>query len=47
MESHGQPGRVHCSEDVYKKLKDHFEFEDRGEIEVKGKGLMHTYFLIK
>lgn len=45
MESHGQPGRVHCSQEVYELLKDDFAFEDRGAIEVKGKGMMHTYFL--
>jgi class 3 adenylate cyclase/GAF domain-containing protein len=45
MESHGIPGRVHCSDVFYELLKDKFIFEDRGEIEVKGKGIMHTYFL--
>ncbi len=46
MESHGEPGRVHCSEVVYEALKDDFEFEDRGTMEVKGKGMMRTYFLL-
>ncbi|MEM7183737.1 MAG: adenylate/guanylate cyclase domain-containing protein [Spirochaetota bacterium] len=45
MESHGQPGRVHCSERVYEKIKNSFVFEDRGVIDVKGKGQMHTYFI--
>lgn len=46
MESHGEPGRVHCSETVYEALKYDFDFEDRGLLEVKGKGPMRTYFLI-
>lgn len=46
MESHGEPGRVHCSQVVYEALKDEFDFEDRGTMEVKGKGQMHTYFLL-
>jgi ligand-binding sensor domain-containing protein/class 3 adenylate cyclase len=46
MESSGEPGRVHCTEEVYNLLKDMFDFEVRGEIEVKGKGMMRTYFII-
>jgi adenylate cyclase len=45
MESHSEPGRIHVSEDVYHSLQDTFTFEERGEIEVKGKGLMRTWFL--
>jgi adenylate cyclase len=45
MESHGESGKVHVSNEVYEALKDTFVFEERGEIEVKGKGVMHTYFL--
>lgn len=45
MESHGEPGRVHCSAAVYEALNDTFAFEERGEMEVKGKGMMKTYFL--
>lgn len=45
MESHGIPGKIHCSRDFYQELKDEFDFEERGVIEVKGKGEMETYFL--
>ncbi|MCU0427145.1 MAG: response regulator [Candidatus Kapabacteria bacterium] len=45
MESHGEPGRVHCSEAVFEALEEEFLFEKRGEIEIKGKGTMQTYFL--
>ncbi|MGH0146957.1 UNVERIFIED_CONTAM: hypothetical protein FKN15_051253 [Acipenser sinensis] len=46
MESHGLPDKIHLSPSAYGALKDKgFECIDRGEIEVKGKGKMHTYFL--
>ena len=46
MESLGAPGRIHVSEAVYTRLRDSFDFEPRGEIEVKGKGVMPTYYLL-
>ena len=46
MESHGEKGKVNCSTRVYEILKDKFEFIDRGELEVKGKGSMRMFFLI-
>ncbi len=46
MESSGEPGRVQCSETTYNALKDLFDFEERGTIEVKGKGAMKTYFVL-
>jgi class 3 adenylate cyclase len=46
MESHGQPGKIHCSETVYEKLSNFYKFERRGAIDIKGKGKMDTYFLI-
>ena len=45
MESHGIPGRIQVSHYTYALLWDKYEFEDRGEIEIKGKGEMRTYFL--
>lgn len=48
MESHGMPGRVHVSEDVIRHLNGHataFTIEQREQIEIKGKGLMTTYFV--
>jgi class 3 adenylate cyclase len=47
MESHGLPGRVHLTEAVRVLLGDRFEIEDRGPIEVKGKGMMTTYLLVR
>jgi len=46
MESHGEPGLVHCSETVYELPKEKFDFEARGVQEIKGKGKMNTYFLV-
>ena len=45
MESHGIPGRIQVSHYTYDLLRDKYEFEDRGEIEIKGKGEMRTYLL--
>jgi hypothetical protein len=38
MESHGVAGQIHVSEAVYKRVKDRFRVEPRGDIEIKGKG---------
>ena len=45
MESHGLDGRIHLSDATRKQLGAPFVVEDRGVIEVKGKGEMHTWFL--
>ncbi|PWY55041.1 hypothetical protein DGG96_14120 [Legionella qingyii] len=47
MESHGEPDRIHVSEETYQLLKALFVFEKRGTILVKGIGNMPTYFLVK
>jgi class 3 adenylate cyclase len=46
MESQGIPGRVQVTEGTYRRLRDRFRFEDRGEIEVKGKGRLRAYLLL-
>jgi class 3 adenylate cyclase len=46
MESHGVPGRVQVTERAHHRLSDRYVFEPRGEIEVKGKGLMSPYLLV-
>ncbi|MEG5061456.1 adenylate/guanylate cyclase domain-containing protein [Microcoleus sp. A2-C5] len=45
MESHGIPGRIQVSFYTYDLLSDKYEFEERGLIEIKGKGEMRTYFM--
>jgi class 3 adenylate cyclase len=45
MESHSLPGRIQLSAATRDALGDRFKLERRGIIEVKGKGMMETYFL--
>ncbi|MCB9170557.1 MAG: adenylate/guanylate cyclase domain-containing protein [Flavobacteriales bacterium] len=45
MESHGVGGKVHVTEELYQACRNAYSFEERGVIEVKGKGPMRTYFL--
>lgn len=45
MESQGIPDCVQVSEATYQHIKDKFVFEQRGPIDVKGKGKMVTYLL--
>nr|XP_015219629.1 PREDICTED: guanylate cyclase soluble subunit beta-2-like [Lepisosteus oculatus] len=48
MESHGVPNHIHLSPTSYRALENKgFEISERGEIEVKGKGRMSTFFLLK
>jgi adenylate cyclase len=46
MESHGESGKVQISEATYELVKDDFECEARGEIDIKGKGMMRTWFVV-
>lgn len=45
MQSTGRAGEIHVTQAVHDLLKDDFEFEPRGDISVKGKGPMATWFL--
>lgn len=45
MESHGVPGGIQVSQSTYECLKELYIFEERGEIQVKGKGKMRAYLL--
>jgi len=47
MESHGEPMKIHASEDSATILArfGNFLLEPRGQIEIKGKGLMNTFWL--
>ncbi|XP_048755457.2 atrial natriuretic peptide receptor 1-like [Ostrea edulis] len=47
MESNGQAMKIHCSESTRNLLNGHHEFvlEKRGNLQIKGKGVMTTYWL--
>ena len=45
MESTGVPGRIQVTEAAYEYMKDQCEFEPRGEVAVKGKGMMPVFLL--
>jgi adenylate cyclase len=45
MESYSLPGRIQVSVATRFALGDRFDFERRGTIEIKGKGMMETFFL--
>lgn len=54
MESQGEPGRIQVSEDFVRTVQEYskeseynlpLQFIERGELEIKGKGKMKTYFL--
>ncbi len=47
MESHGLPGTIQVTESTYQLLQGQYAFEERGTIEVKGKGEMRTYLLVQ
>jgi class 3 adenylate cyclase len=46
MESHGVPGKIQVTPRVFERLKGRAEFEERGPVDIKGKGTMSSYFLI-
>ncbi|MGB3511144.1 MAG: adenylate/guanylate cyclase domain-containing protein [Microcoleaceae cyanobacterium] len=46
MESHGIPGVIQVTQATYDCLADKYRFQERGIINIKGKGDMKTYLLI-
>ncbi|ELT99978.1 hypothetical protein CAPTEDRAFT_136948, partial [Capitella teleta] len=47
MESHGQPGMIHMSQDTQRLLEtSYYVTRDRGFVRIKGKGKMRTSFLM-
>ncbi len=46
MESTGVQDRIQVPQDVRDRLSGEFVFEERGDVKVKGKGIMHTWFLV-
>lgn len=46
MESTGEAGRIQTTQSTYELLRDSYVLQERGIIEIKGRGSMMTYFLI-
>lgn len=46
LESHGVAGRVHVSRTVRERLESSFRFEERGVIDLRGRGPITTYYLM-
>lgn len=46
MESHGIPGMIQVTQATYDCLADKYRFQERGIIDIKGKGTMKTYLLL-
>jgi adenylate cyclase len=46
METTDQEGRIQVPQAVYERLKDEFVLEERGDVAIKGKGVMHTWYLV-
>jgi len=47
MESHGSPGQIQITGATHELLKDDFVCEPRGTLEIKGKGAMETWYLVR
>ena len=46
MESHGASGKIQITRATYELIKDQFECEYIGEIDVKGKGRLEAWYLL-
>jgi adenylate cyclase len=46
METTDVEGRIQVPQNVYDRLNHSFVLEERGDVEVKGKGSMHTWYLV-
>jgi class 3 adenylate cyclase len=47
METHGLPGHIQTTQALYDRLRNRYEFQKRGIVDVKGKGQMVTYLLTR
>lgn len=46
METTDIAGRIQVPQNVYDRISHAFVLEERGDVEIKGKGLMHTWYLV-
>lgn len=45
MESHGQPGKIHISDDMRQALQQGYTLHARGTIDIKNRGQINTWFI--
>ena len=45
MESHGEPGKIQITREMYGLPGDDFVYSPRGVVDIKGKGEMETWWL--
>ncbi|OBC14004.1 adenylate cyclase [Mycobacterium sp. 852013-50091_SCH5140682] len=46
METTDVAGRIQVPQNVYERISDRFVLEERGEVDIKGKGVMRTWYLV-
>jgi class 3 adenylate cyclase/HAMP domain-containing protein len=46
LEGTAEPMKIHVSESVHARLEDSYLFEERGEVELKNRGKLRTYYLV-
>ncbi len=46
MESTGIPGHIQVTQRIYDLMRTTYVFQERGEIDIKGKGFMKTHFVL-
>ena len=46
MEQNSEAGKINISETTHELVKDKFDFEYRGEIFAKGKGMLKMYYVV-
>ena len=46
METTDVAGRIQVPQNVYDRINHAFLLEERGEVDINGKGLMHTWYLV-
>ncbi len=46
MESFGEPQSIQITHATYELVRDEFVCEPRGSLDIKGKGLVETWFLV-
>ena len=45
LETMGEPNRVHISEATYWRVRDFYEFDERPPVEIRGFGIMRSFFV--